>query len=235
MRTLSRLWKRGLLGCGVMGCALTGCVEQTLSVDSNPPGAIVYLNDQEVGRTPFETNFKWYGTYDVTLRKEGYTTLKTQAKVIAPAWNWIPLDLFAALWPTTFMDKHDLQFTLKPLSETEVDPAPRPPRRAPSDRARIRRQHPRAGDPPGEHAAARDTGRPNGSGQSRAASARSVTVAALRCCRDRTAVRTSPAQTRIGTSFDRFWTRCGGPQCDPYRGSIARLQTRFCVIGSVHA
>ncbi len=106
-----------------MGCALTGCVEQTLSVDSNPPGAIVYLNDQEVGRTPFETNFKWYGTYDVTLRKEGYTTLKTQAKVIAPAWNWIPLDLFAALWPTTFMDKHDLQFTLKPLSETEVDPA----------------------------------------------------------------------------------------------------------------
>src|SRR5436190_11289311 len=31
-----------------------GCVEQKLSVTSEPDGALVYLNNEEVGRTPLE-------------------------------------------------------------------------------------------------------------------------------------------------------------------------------------
>jgi hypothetical protein len=97
-----------------------GCVRRTLTVTSNPPGALVFLNGTEVGRTPLKRDFTWYGTYDVVLRKEGYETLKTQGKVIAPWWQWVPIDLFAELLP--LHDRRELAYTMKPYSETRLDP-----------------------------------------------------------------------------------------------------------------
>ncbi len=65
---------------------LVGCarIDRTITVNSEPENALVYLNDQEIGRTPVTRTFKWYGTYDVEVRKDGYETLKTSAPVIAP-------------------------------------------------------------------------------------------------------------------------------------------------------
>jgi hypothetical protein len=103
---------------------LAGCVEQTMTVDSNPPGALVYLNDQEVGRTPVTKDFKWYGDYDIQLRLEGYETLKTHKILAAPAWNWVPMDLFAYLVPVTLKDHKSLSYTLKPLDPSLDQPAP---------------------------------------------------------------------------------------------------------------
>jgi hypothetical protein len=99
---------------------LTGCVRRALTVTSDPPGALVHLNGVEVGRTPMTRDFTWYGTYDVVLRKEGYETLKTQGKVIAPWWQWVPIDLFAELLP--LHDQRELAYTMKPYSEASVDP-----------------------------------------------------------------------------------------------------------------
>src|SRR5688500_8387276 len=73
--------------------AAPGCVQRTLQVESDPPGALVYLNGEEAGRTPMRKNFVWYGTYDVQLRKEGYHTLSRETKVWAPWWQWPPIDL----------------------------------------------------------------------------------------------------------------------------------------------
>src|ERR1043165_4777491 len=55
-----------------------GCVRRTLTVTTDPPGAVIYLNGVEAGRTPLERDFVFYGTYDVAVRKEGYETLKTK-------------------------------------------------------------------------------------------------------------------------------------------------------------
>jgi hypothetical protein len=99
-----------------------GCVEQTLTVNSDPPGALVYLNDQEVGRTPLTRDFNWYGDYDVQLRLEGYETLKTHKPVTAPLWNWVPFDLVANLLPFTFRDHEEMSFTLKPLDPSKDNP-----------------------------------------------------------------------------------------------------------------
>jgi hypothetical protein len=96
-------------------CLLGGCVEQTMTVESNPPGALLYLNDQEIGRTPVTKDFKWYGDYDIQLRLEGYQTLKTHQMLAAPAWNWVPFDLFASVVPLTLKDHKALNFTLAPL------------------------------------------------------------------------------------------------------------------------
>lgn len=92
-------------------------------VESDPPGALVYMNDQEVGRTPFRREFEWYGTYDVTLRAEGYQTLKQETPVIAPFWMWVPFDLVAELLPIRLTDTRRLKYTLTPLTDADVEPA----------------------------------------------------------------------------------------------------------------
>jgi hypothetical protein len=101
---------------------LGGCVQRTLQVTSEPSGALVYLNGEEVGRTPMRKTFVWYGTYDVELRKEGYETKVTQAKVWAPWWQIPPIDLFAELVPLPLQDNHAVSYTLEPVSAEQVDP-----------------------------------------------------------------------------------------------------------------
>jgi hypothetical protein len=98
-----------------------GCITRLVTVKSNPPGALVYLNDQEVGRTPVTREFQWYGIYDVLLRKDGYQTLKTHAQVSAPWWQFIPLDFLTDLLPMT--DERVVSFDLavqQPADPEEV-------------------------------------------------------------------------------------------------------------------
>ncbi len=99
----------------------SGCVRRTLTVTSDPPDALLYLNGNEVGRTPYSHDFTWYGTYDVELRKENFQALKTRGKVIAPWWQWIPFDLVAELLP--LHDRQHLSYTLLPRSAASEDPA----------------------------------------------------------------------------------------------------------------
>src|SRR5690242_17372660 len=89
-----------------------GCVERTLTVKTEPPGAVVSLNGVEVGRSPVQRDFTWYGVYDVALRKEGYEFKRTRGKVIAPWWQWPPIDFFAEFFP--FSDHQTLHFTMQP-------------------------------------------------------------------------------------------------------------------------
>lgn len=92
-----------------------GCgVERTLRLESDPPGALVYLNGEEVARTPAEVPLEWYGKYDVAVRLEGYETLKDERWVVAPWWQWPPIDLVAELVPLPLRDRRRLSFMLKP-------------------------------------------------------------------------------------------------------------------------
>lgn len=99
-----------------------GCVERTLDVRSTPPGALVVMNDQEIGRTPLTKNFTWYGVFEVQVRKEGYETLKTGTPVIAPWWQWLPFDFVAEILPVRLQDRHEIAYDLKPLPAEQVDP-----------------------------------------------------------------------------------------------------------------
>jgi hypothetical protein len=95
-----------------LSALLSGCVERQLTVTSEPPNALVYVNGKELGRTPIETDFLWYGNYDVQVRKEGFETLKTESQVTAPWWQWVPLDLIAELMPWHPTDRKSLHYTL---------------------------------------------------------------------------------------------------------------------------
>ena len=78
---------------------LCACVRRTILVTSEPDGALVYLNDQEVGRTPVEVDFIYYGEYDVRLVRDGYEPIVTSAMAWPPLWDNIPLDLVAEAIP----------------------------------------------------------------------------------------------------------------------------------------
>jgi hypothetical protein len=103
--------------------ALGGCVERMMQVESDPPGALVYLNGEEAGRTPMRKNFLWYGTYDVQLRKEGYRTLNKPTRVWAPWWQIPPIDLLAEIIPLPLQDSQVVRYKLEPVTEQQTAPA----------------------------------------------------------------------------------------------------------------
>ena len=113
-------------------CCLGGCVRRTLTIRTEPAGALVFLNDEEVGRSPVTTDFTWYGDYDVILRREGCQTLHTHMMVKAPWYQIPPIDsFFEVLWPGHIVDARSFDF--------ELQPEQRPTRAELIDRARALR------------------------------------------------------------------------------------------------
>ncbi len=100
--------------------SLSGCLERRIKITSEPSGALVYLNDVEVGRTPVEVEFTYYGTYDVRLRKEGFSPLATKAEAKAPIYEYPVIDLIAEALPTRIETVIDWHFELQP-SVNDVD------------------------------------------------------------------------------------------------------------------
>jgi hypothetical protein len=111
-----------LVTAGLM-LAVGGCVERELTITSEPAGALVYIGDREVGRTPITTPFTWYGDYDIILRREGYQTLSTHADINMPAYEVPPLDLLSEIAPWHYKDNRYLHFTMEkytPPDEQEL-------------------------------------------------------------------------------------------------------------------
>ncbi|HUS93074.1 MAG TPA: PEGA domain-containing protein [Phycisphaerae bacterium] len=96
-----------------VGAALMcGCVEREMTITSEPEGALVFVSDREIGRTPVTLPFTWYGDYDIILRRDGCETLKTHAEINAPWYEVPPLDLFSHMAPWTYRDQRYLRYSL---------------------------------------------------------------------------------------------------------------------------
>lgn len=102
--------------------SLTGCVERTLRITSTPSGALVYLNDQEVGRTPIIVPFTYYGVYDVRLEKEGYAPNWTTERASAPWWEYPGPDLIAEMMPDARSQLQWHFFLIEEEPVEQVDP-----------------------------------------------------------------------------------------------------------------
>jgi len=98
-------------------CALGGCVERTVTITSDPPGALVWVNDREVGRTPLTFEFEYHGTYDVRLTADGYEPMLTTGKASAPLYDMVPLDLVAELVPARIENEQAWHYVLAPRND----------------------------------------------------------------------------------------------------------------------
>jgi hypothetical protein len=111
---------RGILLLAVMTCpGLSGCVYRQLIITSDPPGAEVQINGKTIGTTPVDYSFIWYGTYRVTLVRDGKQTLIVDQPVPAPWYEWIGLDFVSEnLLPFTVRDIRRYHYQMKDLELT---------------------------------------------------------------------------------------------------------------------
>lgn len=91
----------------------TGCVHRRLTIRSNPPGAVVYIDDYPVGTTPCSVSYTYYGTRKVRLVRDGYETLTVMQRIPAPWYEWFPLDFISEnVVPIEIRDQRTLDYNL---------------------------------------------------------------------------------------------------------------------------
>ena len=98
-----------------------GCVERRLIVTSDPPGARVYLDDEEKGQTPVTFRFNFYGYRTLTLKKDGYRVKEEVRKVKKPIYELPLLDMVADLTPIPLKDHKKFHFKLEPVTEVPTE------------------------------------------------------------------------------------------------------------------
>jgi len=99
--------------CLAAAVIITGCVERKLTINTDPEGALVTLNDEEIGQSPVTVSFNWYGDYNVIISKEGFETLKTHRQLKGPWYDAFPFDFVAQLlWPGRIVDSYEWSFEL---------------------------------------------------------------------------------------------------------------------------
>ncbi|MBI3011957.1 MAG: PEGA domain-containing protein [Candidatus Omnitrophica bacterium] len=102
----------------------TGCLHRSLTIRTEPPGALVYLNDRLIGESPVAFDFEWYGWHRVMIRKSGFERIEDRKLLRAPAHLWIPFDLAMELAPFPVNDQRTWSYALTPLQSL---PEPQPP------------------------------------------------------------------------------------------------------------
>jgi len=101
---------------------LTGCVERELTINTEPAGATVILNDEQIGTSPVTVSFNWYGDYNVRITKEGYETLKTHRELKGPWYDAFPFDFFfQIISPERIVDSYEWTFELEPKIQPTRD------------------------------------------------------------------------------------------------------------------
>jgi hypothetical protein len=103
------------IACSAFCLCFTGCVRRRLTVRTNPPGAQVFVDDQEIGTAPCSSSFVYYGTRKITVMKDGYRT-ETIFQKIPPPWYEIPpLDFVAEnVVPREIRDERIVDIQLAP-------------------------------------------------------------------------------------------------------------------------
>jgi hypothetical protein len=106
----------------VVAALLPGCVTRTLFVDSDPPGATVWLDGEKAGTTPYEAPFPAYGTRHLELDLAGHQRLEADLDLSTPWYEFWPIDFIAELlWPPGVDDERRFAFTLQPANPAADD------------------------------------------------------------------------------------------------------------------
>ena len=92
-----------------------GCVRRRMTVRTNPPGALVSVDNQVIGTSPAASPFTYYGTREFRVSKDGYRT-EVVRQNIKPPWYQLPgIDFVAeTLFPGEVRDERVIDITMVP-------------------------------------------------------------------------------------------------------------------------
>jgi hypothetical protein len=97
--------------------AAPGCVQRRMTIRSNPPGALVYVDDYQLGTTPVSHDFVYYGTRKLRLVKDGYETLTVRQPFPLPWYQYFPLDFVTEnLIPWEIRDERVVDLAMAPAA-----------------------------------------------------------------------------------------------------------------------
>ncbi|PAY17737.1 hypothetical protein CKO51_20080 [Rhodopirellula sp. SM50] len=95
--------------------ASSGCVRRRMTVRTNPPGAMVSVDNQVIGASPASTPFVYYGTREFRIEADGYRTETIRRRFNPPWYQWPGIDFVAeTLWPGEIRDERIIDVTLVP-------------------------------------------------------------------------------------------------------------------------
>lgn len=76
----------------LMLIAFSGCMHRRMTIRSEPAGALVLVDGEEIGTTPVSFDYTYYATRNITLIKDGYQTLNVPLSIDTPWYQVPPLD-----------------------------------------------------------------------------------------------------------------------------------------------
>jgi hypothetical protein len=93
-----------------------------MTIISDPPGALVRVDDTEIGTTPVSTSFVYYGTRKIQLIMPGYETLTVLQPVPMPWYQTPGLDFFSEHFAMReIRDERVLNYRLQPKRIVSTD------------------------------------------------------------------------------------------------------------------
>lgn len=96
-----------------------GCVQRRMTIRSNPPGALVYVDDYQLGTAPVSHDFVYYGTRKIRLVKDGYETLTVRQPFPLPWYQYFPFDFVTEnLIPWEIRDERVVDLAMAPAAAT---------------------------------------------------------------------------------------------------------------------
>jgi hypothetical protein len=102
----------------LFAAASAGCVDRRFVIESDPPGAMVYVNNRPVGATPVDQSFTYYGKYRFVFVRDGYETLTVDECIRTPWWSYFPLEFVVeSLLPYNLRDVRYIRRPLEPRQE----------------------------------------------------------------------------------------------------------------------
>ena len=88
-----------------------------MTIRSNPPGALVYVDDYQIGTTPVSHDFVYYGTRKIRLVKDGYETLTVRQPFPVPWYEIFPLDFVTEnIIPWEVRDERVVDLAMQPAA-----------------------------------------------------------------------------------------------------------------------
>ena len=100
--------------------SLSGCVQRRLIVRSQPEGAFVTIDRQQIGRTPLSVPYTYSGTREVQLEKDGFKTIKVQQRIDPTWYEKFPVSFITEnFWPRELRDERLLEFQMEPKTQVQ--------------------------------------------------------------------------------------------------------------------
>ena len=100
---------------------LSGCVQRILRIESDPPGASVYVNGKAAGKTPLEHPFDFYGEFEIVLRHTDHQSKRIVHEASPPWYAYFPMDMIVEFLLPIFPlhDVHRIEASLQKTAKID--------------------------------------------------------------------------------------------------------------------